>query len=481
MRLLLAWAIGLGVDESYEVVMARVPSLSYFDHPPLSFWIAAATAWLSGTEHRVVMRFPFIVLFAISSWLMFRLTARRFGERAGYVAVLLLNVSPVFSLSTGGWVLPDGPLDCALLAAAICLTHALLDDGGRRWWLGAGAATGLALLSKYHGAFLMFGTLLFVVTSRDARRWLRRPDPYLAAGIALLIATPVVVWNVEHDFSSVRFQAGRATSNGLHVGALAQNVAGQLGYVLPWIALPLLWQLIRGLRTGPAEATRWLLTCLAVGPLAVFTLASLGGSAGLPHWPAPGYLFLFPLAGAAIASYESRGQREQRLITRTLATFAIVFVILTTVAASAIATGWTQRLAPSLFRRGDPTLEAVDWSGLRPALEQHALLGSGVVVVTTHWIDAAKAGYALGPGYPVFCFSIDPRGFRYAFPVERAVGHDAILLVRGDRTGVVEQYQPWFAALRPAVTVPITRAGRVALDVAVYRGGRLLRAPPQPR
>ena len=34
MRFLLAESIGLGVDESYAVAVARQFSLSYFDHPP---------------------------------------------------------------------------------------------------------------------------------------------------------------------------------------------------------------------------------------------------------------------------------------------------------------------------------------------------------------------------------------------------------------------------------------------------------------
>lgn len=470
MRVVLGWVLGLGVDESYEVVMARVPALSYFDHPPLSFWIAGATARLLGTEQRTVMRLPFIMLFALSSWLMFRLTARLYGERAGYLAVLLLNLSPVFSLSTGGWVLPDGPLACAMLAAAMCLSRAVIENASPRWWLAAGAATGLALLSKYHGVFLILGTLLFVITRREARHWLRRPEPYLAVAIALLIAMPVFVWNVEHDFASIRFQAGRATSHGIHFVALAKNIAGQLAYLLPWIGVPLVWQLARGLRAGPADAPRWLLTCLAVWPIGFFTLVSLGGSPGLPHWPAPGYLFLFPLLGDAAARYEARGTHERMLMTRALVTCAAVFVALTLAAASAVATGWPVRVAPSLFQHGDPTLEAVDWRELRPALDRDSLLRDDFPIITTHWIDAAKAGYAVGPRHQIFCFCADPRGFGQMFPTTDGVGPAAILLLPAARSNVVGQYRSYFVSLLPAARVPIRRMGQVILEIDLYRG-----------
>jgi len=106
--------------------MSRVVSLGYFDHPPLSFWIPALVARVTGSEHRVLLRLPFILLFAGTTIALYRLTARFYGERAGVLAALLLNITPVFSLSTGGWILPDGPLALAFVATTLCLAHVLL-------------------------------------------------------------------------------------------------------------------------------------------------------------------------------------------------------------------------------------------------------------------------------------------------------------------------------------------------------------------
>jgi hypothetical protein len=484
-RIVLAWLLGLGVDESYEVVQARVPSLGYFDHPPLSFWIAGSMARVFGTEQRVVLRLPFILLFAVTTWLLFRLTARLYGERAGFVAALLLNVAPVFGLSTGGWILPDGPLACAMVTAAYCLSRLFVDSpeeqaarvgagAAWRWWLAAGLATGFALLSKYHGVFLLAGTLLFVATRREARFWLARSEPYVAVALALFVMSPAIIWNAEHEFASFRFQAGRATSHGLHLTSLLQNLAGQLGYLLPWIGVSLLWQLARGLRGGPRDAGRWLLCCLAAGPITVFTLIALGGNPGLPHWPAPGYLLLFPLLGDAVVRYEARGAREHTLISRFLVATVLVFVMLTGIAASAVATGWPMRLAPNLFRRGDPTLEAIDWRDLRSTLKGRGLLpDSGGLVITTHWIDAAKVGYALGPSVRVVCFSDDPRGFQYTYPPINALGRDALIIAPEQPSRsplqMVARVAPYVRSIEPLPSVPITRAGGVVMRMAVFQ------------
>src|SRR6266851_10078875 len=87
-RLLMAGAIGLGVDESYMVAAGREFHLGYFDHPPLSWWLSAAAAHLLGSEAAPVVRLPFIVLFAVSTWLMYRLTAALFTRRAGLWAAI---------------------------------------------------------------------------------------------------------------------------------------------------------------------------------------------------------------------------------------------------------------------------------------------------------------------------------------------------------------------------------------------------------
>src|SRR5713226_5800620 len=109
-RILLAAAVGLCIDESYIAGVSRRFALSYFDHPPLHICLVGVWSMLIGDDRALILRLPFIALFAGSTWLMFRLTARAFGERAGLWAALTLNLAPVFTLSIGSWVLPDGPL-----------------------------------------------------------------------------------------------------------------------------------------------------------------------------------------------------------------------------------------------------------------------------------------------------------------------------------------------------------------------------------
>src|SRR5690348_9601935 len=99
------WA-GLCYGESYYFACAHHPSLGYFDHPPLSILLATASLHVTGVASRLTLRWPFIVLFAGTTWLLFLLGRRLFGAWPGFYAVLLMNLAPVFSLSVGVFLQP---------------------------------------------------------------------------------------------------------------------------------------------------------------------------------------------------------------------------------------------------------------------------------------------------------------------------------------------------------------------------------------
>ena len=479
-RLALAATIGLGVDESYAIAVARPASLSYYDHPPLAFWIAAASSGAFGGGHDVLLRLPFILLFAATTYLLYALTTRLFDARAAIITAVLAQLIPVFGIADGSWILPDGPLLLGSCLAALCLAHAALDEPSPRtrwWWLGAGVGTGIAALSKYHAIFLVAGALVLLATSPPQRRWLARPEPYAAVAIALAMALPVFIWNANHHWVSFRFQGGRA---GAHVGsrsltALWQNLAGQAGYLLPWVWVPLVWLFVRAVRRGPDDSRRWLLACLGGGPVLVFTLVALGGRPGLPHWPAPGFFLLLPLLGDALATIARQGRA--RAVRWYLASTGAIVVALVTFAASQIRTGWFSRRFPALFSRGDPALEALDWTEARGAL---AIIRNHPLIVAANWIDAAKLGAALSPA-TVLCFSDDPRHFRYVADQQMLIGSDALVVLRSSPSGRIEEDRRriagYFRSLDslPADTIDIHRGGAVAVRLLVFRATALLR------
>ncbi len=478
LRIVLAGVIGLGVDESYMVSQARDLSLSYLDQPPLHVWIVGVVAKVTGSENGLLLRLPFIALFAGSTWLLYRLTAHLFDTRAGLWAVVLFNLAPVFTLSTASWILPDGPVDFFMLAGASVVARILVVDPEPRWplrlWLAAGALGGLAMLSKYHGAFLFVGTLAFLVSVPPARRWLRSPGPWLGAAVALVLFLPVVIWNLEHDLSGFGFQLARLDKgSGISLVRLLMSVGAQVLYLAIWTFVPLVVGLVRAFRAGPRQRQSWFLAVLAIGPIAVFTLATLWAP-GLPHWTAPGWLMAMPLAGAVAAGWAARGPRLMMDAAVVAAGLTGLFIV---GAAGQVMTGWLTRLVPALAS-ADVTRDVVDWRELRPALERNGLLVPGTVVAAPHWIEAGKVSYALGPDVTVLCLCDRPQHFAYRYDLSNYAGRDVVLVARGRGPGSDTRFSRYFDTVEPVPPpVEIHRpdgSPAITLGVAIGHG---LRAP----
>jgi 4-amino-4-deoxy-L-arabinose transferase-like glycosyltransferase len=472
-----AWAIGLGVDESYMVAAGRTLRLGYFDHPPASWWLSWGAAHLAGTEAPAVVRLPFILLFALSTWLMYRLGTVLAGPRAGLWAAVLLNLSPVFTLTTASWVLPDGPLDCALLGAALCLMHAL-PRGPRRaapWWAGAGLCAGLALFSKYSAILTIGGAGLYLLTQPAHRRWLIRPHPYGAVVIAALVFGPVVAWNAAHGWASFAFQGARAEAAHLHPLAPLVTLGGEALFVLPWIWLPMMAVLVAALRRGPTSWGHWLLAWLALPPIVVFALIALWSSQRvLYHWAAPGYLMLFPLLGAWVAEH-----LENRHVRRTLIGTAALLVAVVAVVAIQVRTDWLRPVVMAFAHGRDPDLEGIDWTSLRDELAARGLLDRpGLVVGATNWRDAGKIAYALGPGVRVIVLNADARQFGFGATPRDAIGEDVLILAPEHADRVPAEYARIFASIEALPPAAIRLAGNEIGTVAVLLGHRLLAWPP---
>jgi Dolichyl-phosphate-mannose-protein mannosyltransferase len=476
-RLLFAAALGLGVDESYMVAAGRRLQLSYFDHPPLAWWLAWMVAHLAGSETPIVVRLPFVLLFGMTTWLMYRLTALLFDRWAGLWAAIVLNLAPVLGVTTASWVLPDGPLYASLLAAALCLATALPQTGRAAWgwWLGAGIGAGLALLSKYSAALSILGALAFLLSEPKARRWLLRPHPYVACLVAFALFVPVLAWNAQHGWISFRFQVGRTSGRFAPFGPFL-TLGGAALYFLPWIWLPLVWCGCRALRRGPSEPEGWLCLCLAAPAIVFFTVVSLW-SRVLFHWAAPGYLLLVPLLGAALERRRRQGRRIGPLLTTTAAFVLLVIGFV----ASEVRLDWLPRAAWPGTSGKDPLSAIVDWTSLDPELAMRGLLDRPrLVVAAIRWLDAGKIDYALGGRVPVLCLGPDPRQYGLIAPLADYVGDDVLIVAPGRSLAEIEaQFGGLFAAIRPLPSAAVRDAGRMVANLPLFIGRRL-RPPPPP-
>ena len=199
-----------------------------------------------------------------------------------------------------------------------------------RPWVWVGLAWGGAMLSKYHGVFLPMGTALFLLLHRPARRWLAHPGPYLAQCVALLVFSPVIIWNATHEWASFLFQGGRAVGGAtLRPEGIAAGLAGPGDVSVP-VDLGAAGR--RARRRLPQLAARSaserFLLALSVAPLCVFTLVACFRPV-LPHWGLIGLVSLFPLLGRKWSARLEARPRTTRRFLAGCAAFSMLFLAFT--------------------------------------------------------------------------------------------------------------------------------------------------------
>jgi 4-amino-4-deoxy-L-arabinose transferase-like glycosyltransferase len=474
LRLVTASAMGLGMDESYTTAISRDLHLSYFDHPPLHQWIAHAAGEAFGYGRWV--RLPFVALFAGSTWLMYRLGARLFGEAAGAWAALALNLTAFFGVAAGTWVLPDGPLIFFELGAALTVARILFpneDEAERLWllWPAAAIWIGLAVLSKYQAVTVSLGLALTVLILPQGRGKRLHPSVFLAKLMVLAMISPVIVWNAQHQWISFTFQAGRGVAHRFDPLGLFKALGGEAGLLTPWVAVPLVWAAVRAIRAKEPRA--WFLLIAAAPTIVLFNLLPLVGAKVLPHWPMPGWLLLFPLLGAALAQSEGRWPARWALAS------GVVLAVVWAAAVSDAATAWIKDAILSL--KTDPTAEAIDWRRLRIELNRQGLLKPGIFVVAAEWNEAGKIDQAIGDVAPVLVFNGDPREYAFRTPSDHFLHHDALIIGRGPTvTQELARIAPHFASLTPLPGVTVGRGDKAEIALSVIAAHDLRSPYPLP-
>ena len=475
-RLLFAFTIGLGVDESYTVAISRRLSLSYFDHPPLHLWIAH---FALAFGENVAARVPFVALFFATGWIAYRLVSGLFGPPAALIALFALNVTPFFFASAGSWIVPDGLLLFGLAMAALAATRLFFQqtvDEALAWrlWLAIGVALGLAGLSKYSAALSAGGLAAFVALSPKQRHWLNHPAPYVSAIVAFGMVTPVIVWNARHGWASFAFQGARgAPGGGLHPAQFLTMAFGEGAFLSPWIFAPLVAGLASAFRQ-PGDERHLFLLCLSLPAIVLFTLTPLWGGRGQPHWTMPGWFFAFALMGAWI---DQLGLSIGALRRWAFISAALLLAIASAAVLDA-STGWPWAILTTGSSVADPMLEAFQWRDLRKAqIFEHA----PCFVIATKWSDAGKIALALGPEIPIFVLSNDPRGWAFLDESEKFIGRSGVIVTpAADVASTLTVARPLFAGLGEPQFYPLGRRGRPEIKLALIPASGLTRKLPLP-
>lgn len=460
-RLVVAGAAPLSPDEAYYWVWSRALAPGYLDHPPMvALWIWAGTALAGDGALGVRLLGPISAL--VGAWLLVLAGQDLFGDRRrGLIAALLLNATLLLGIGTVTMT-PDTPLIFFWTLALFGLAR-LLATGNGLWWSLIGGACGLALDSKYTGVLLPVGILIWLVWVPSLRVWLRRPGPWVAAGLALLLFAPVLDWNSRHDWVSFVKQGGRTGDFQITRAAqfLGELLAGQFGLATPVIAVLFGIGMVRVDRAR--DPVGRLLACLIWLPAMVFVQHAFGDRAQA-NWPA----IMFPALALVASGIAPRWQIPGAALGIGLC--AMVWVQAT--------------IAPiALPMRADPTLLRLGgWEALAGSVEAARVREGADFVVSDNYGHAALMGRML----PGVVLGLEPRWALFDLPDARVaiIGKTGVLLRsarRDDRLDMAD-----WAEAHEIGRLDRARNGMVAESFVLYRvlgraGATPIAAMPHPR
>lgn len=293
---LIAAAVIVSGDEAYYWDASRHAELSYFDQPGLVIWLVAAGRMLFGNIPLAV-RLP-ALLSTIGFALVLPHLVRRLGgtlRQAGSI-MLLAHAMPIVFL---GLSYTSTDVAMAIAYLAVVLGSMVIADGDRRgWWL-VGVASGLGFLAKFP-VVVALATVPVALLSPPARRDLRTPTPWMAAGLSIALTLPVWLWELQYDFAGIRFQLlGRQEESGWHLRFLLEFLGGSLLLASPLLVVVLVRAVIRGRPRDGGMAWRIAITG-ALAPFVFFGLISLRSQVA-PHWGGPGLILLTVMGGLCAA------------------------------------------------------------------------------------------------------------------------------------------------------------------------------------
>ncbi|MGY6529528.1 MAG: ArnT family glycosyltransferase [Cyanobacterium sp.] len=497
-RTVIALFLQPGYDEAYYYLYSRNLDWSYFDHPPLVAFTTGIGVWITGIVNQFTIRIGTLILHTGSLYLLYLTGKKMYNQSAGFFAVTIASLIPIFQVAFGILTLPDVPLiffwTLTLYVASeeFFTSHGEYKPSYRIAIIGV--LVGLTCLSKYHGFLLGLGLVGFCLSNKSYRqvffsRWL-----LLSFVLFLLTLFPVLYWNWQNDWISFGFQlSGRFESSGnieVNILNLILFFIAGIGYLFPSFSIPLWWITIRSFLIEifsrphyPSRLLLWVSFPMVVG----FTL--LGGvTQVLPTWAMPGFWTLTIVFGHYVCAWNREFPRR---IKNWLVFSGFFIYTLVAVALFHFATGALQNPSPFfpigiVAPENDPSTELIDvvqlGEGFNSSPEfREALSNSDFVFTNAYYLGGYVAmGLAQNEdmiAMPITCISDDVRGFEFWQPLEDLIGKDGLLVtleVFGQDNGLMDELAGYFDSFDFITEIPLRRGGAVVETFYVYQGKNLL-------
>jgi hypothetical protein len=297
-------------DEAYYWVYSKYPDFGYFDHPPMIALLIKMGYSVFPNELGVRL-FP-LILNILSLFITERLLANK--NPVLFYAITL----SIAALQLAGFIaIPDIPL--IFFTALFFLVYRNFTE--KQTWrniLLLGISIALLFYTKYHAVLIVFFTLLSNI------KLFTKPQLYLAGIVALVLFSPHLLWQWEHNWVSFRYHLFESNVNAYKFSFTADYIAGQVllaGPIAGFVLLPAAF--LHKSKTQTEKALKWNM----IGLYIFFLLSSFRGKVEA-NWTSPVLVSLIVLSHQYLNEKLSLQKWILRLLPLTLLLVVFVRIIM---------------------------------------------------------------------------------------------------------------------------------------------------------
>jgi hypothetical protein len=208
--------LDLAPDEAHYWDWSRHLDWSYYSKGPLVAYLIRGSCALVGEWSQrhtgsltFAVRLPAVVCGSLLLLSLYVLTVQVY-RREGLALAVVGAALTLPLIAVGSTLMTiDAPYTCCW-GWALVLGYQAVFRGSRWAWPALGVVVGLGILAKYTMVLWLLSLGLFLLCTAEYRGWLWRRWVWVMGGVAALCCLPIVVWNAQHHWVTVRHVFGLA-------------------------------------------------------------------------------------------------------------------------------------------------------------------------------------------------------------------------------------------------------------------------------
>ncbi|OGW37361.1 MAG: hypothetical protein A2Y97_05685 [Nitrospirae bacterium RBG_13_39_12] len=425
--------LDLSPDEAHYWEWSRRLDLSYYSKGPMIAYLIHLGTYIFG-DTVFGIRIMAVMFFILSSMLLYKLGKNLYDEQVGFFSAVLLQIIPLFSaysilftidsLIIFFWSLSLYLFSKASNVKSLNQHTSIAKDNSSAvsnqdpliklkqrsnmslaFWSLLGISIGLGLLAKYTMALFYICAFLFLFFSKDHRRLLFTKGPAVAFIISLLVLSPVIIWNTNHEWVTLKHTAGQVhIADGFQISfkSFFEFLGSQFGVITPLLLIFMAVSVWKIRKRCEGSFLFW----FSIPIIAIFLIKSLHAKVQA-NWALSGYLTCI----IAFSAIYMKNLYSAKIGFKILVSTAVFLSLIVTIVAH----------YPSLLNlpiENDPTSKLRGWKELGAEVskiyEQTSTTRPVFIFSDRYQVSSELAFYI--KGHPVtYCVNLGRRMNQYDF------------------------------------------------------------------